>query len=259
MTQRTCSVDGCSRPHQARGFCGPHYGTWHRRTHGRGDAIFTNTCIECGGQWKTRRSEAKYCSVQCKGNAYRTKVSLLPKDHPVVVLIAAERRAAEIAREARRIEARRSKFTWRTARECPGCACQFTPLYTPNAVTCSKRCARRVARWRRNAAERGARGSFTWAEFMRIARKFDFCCAYCGVKPERLDPDHVVPLSRGGSNAPSNLLPACFMCNSSKCAMTLPEWEAWLAERGKEPRRTRWAEGDSRYVHLTDAALANVA
>ena len=90
---------------------------------------------------------------------------------------------------------------------------------------------------------------------MQIARKFGYRCAYCGIKPERLDPDHVVPLSRGGSNAPSNLLPSCPDCNTSKGAMTLPEWESWRMAKRMMPRATRWDPADVRYTHLTDALL----
>lgn len=256
MPQRTCDADGCERPHWARGMCSSHYGTWHRKMNGRkrNGSYFPIVCIVCGADHVASRPEGKFCSDACKGRHYsetmRTRCKL-PADHPVMLQIAANRQAKRHAQQS----PKRSAFQWRTARECPGCACWFTPLYTPSAVCCSKRCVRRVHRWRRKSAERGARGSFTWAEFMRIARKFDHCCAYCGVKPDRLDPDHVVPLSRGGSNAPSNLLPSCSMCNSSKCAMTLPEWAAWLAERDLPSRVTTWSVGDPRYTHLTDAVL----
>ena len=259
MSKRTCTSDGCTRPHWARGFCSSHYSKWHREVHGRNDATYTRTCLVCSTTWETRRSDAKFCTDECKGRHYSEKMrtrSTLPADHPVRLLIAAEREVREQAREQARAEQRRAKLlSWRTPRECPGCACWFTPLYAPNAVTCSKRCARRVHRWRRNAAERNATGTFTWSEFMRIARKFGYCCAYCGEKPERLDPDHVIPLSRGGSNNPTNLLPSCPTCNSHKNAMTLPEWAAWIEERGLPPRRTTWAPGDPRYTHLTEAQL----
>lgn len=36
--------------------------------------------------------------------------------------------------------------------------------------------------------------------------------------------DHVVPLSRGGTNDPSNLVLACPPCNTSKGAKTIQEW-----------------------------------
>lgn len=238
--------------------CYSHYGSWHREQHGRASEYYRITCIMCGAEHDASRRDGKFCSDICKGQHYsqtrRTK-SKLPDEHPVMQRIAAEKDALRLARQ----QAKRSNYEWRTPRECPGCACWFTPLYTPSAVMCSRRCQRRVHRWRRKAAERGAAGTFTWSEFMRIARKFDYRCAYCGVKPERLDPDHVVPLSRGGSNAPSNLLPSCTPCNSHKGAMTLPEWEAWRRAKRMAPRVTYWDPADQRFTHLTDAALLAAA
>jgi hypothetical protein len=48
-------------------------------------------------------------------------------------------------------------------------------------------------------------------------------CVYCGAdKP--LEGDHIVPLSRGGSNALTNLATACRPCNLSKASSTPEEW-----------------------------------
>jgi 5-methylcytosine-specific restriction endonuclease McrA len=43
----------------------------------------------------------------------------------------------------------------------------------------------------------------------------DWKCAHCG-RPGLLTVDHKIPLSRGGSNWPSNLQPLCFRCNVVK-------------------------------------------
>lgn len=50
-------------------------------------------------------------------------------------------------------------------------------------------------------------------------------CAYCGLrfKLRRLTIDHVVPLSRGGTNALTNLVLACGPCNQSKADKLLGE------------------------------------
>lgn len=257
MTNRTCDADGCDRPHWARGLCSSHYAGWHRKTNGRHPGeIFTKVCTVCDEEWQTRRKAAKFCSDACKGLHYsdtmRTK-SPLPNHHPVMVAIRTARAQQKAEREAMKTAA---KYAWRTARECPGCACTFTPIYTPNAITCSKRCSRRVHRWRRNAAERNAPGAFTWSEFMQIARRFDYLCAYCGERDGQLEPDHVVPLSRGGSNSTTNLLPSCHACNGEKSARLPHEWAEWRAQRGKPPRITNWAAEDKRYWHLTDVMLA---
>ncbi len=47
-------------------------------------------------------------------------------------------------------------------------------------------------------------------------------CAYCGGPYEHLD--HVIPLSRGGTNWPANLRPACAPCNMQKHTRKLSEW-----------------------------------
>lgn len=54
-------------------------------------------------------------------------------------------------------------------------------------------------------------------------------CFYCGSK-EKIQADHVVPLSRGGRHSIGNLVPACRSCNSSKSDKTIMEWRIWLAK-----------------------------
>lgn len=56
------------------------------------------------------------------------------------------------------------------------------------------------------------------AEWKRQGRE----CAYCPALATSLD--HVVPVSRGGSNYEDNLVPACLSCNGSKNGLTLEEW-----------------------------------
>jgi 5-methylcytosine-specific restriction endonuclease McrA len=51
-------------------------------------------------------------------------------------------------------------------------------------------------------------------------------CAYCGrdIVFEDLHVDHVVALSKGGSNENDNLLPACKECNASKGQFSIEEY-----------------------------------
>jgi hypothetical protein len=57
-----------------------------------------------------------------------------------------------------------------------------------------------------------------------VFRRDDFTCRYCGERGGRLECDHVIPVSRGGSDNISNLVTACFKCNRSKRAKTVEEW-----------------------------------
>lgn len=50
-------------------------------------------------------------------------------------------------------------------------------------------------------------------------------CWYCG--EEATTRDHVTPRSRGGTDDPENLVPACVRCNSQKRDKTLEEYRAW--------------------------------
>lgn len=49
-------------------------------------------------------------------------------------------------------------------------------------------------------------------------------CSYCGDTEGPFDFDHILPVSRGGSDDASNLTLACATCNRSKGGRTLREW-----------------------------------
>ncbi|MEU5149753.1 HNH endonuclease [Streptomyces yangpuensis] len=53
-------------------------------------------------------------------------------------------------------------------------------------------------------------------------------CAYCPALATHLD--HVIPLSKGGTDTESNIVPACQHCNLSKGAKTLEEWSRAFRE-----------------------------
>jgi len=54
-------------------------------------------------------------------------------------------------------------------------------------------------------------------------------CIYCGMDADTID--HLIPKSRGGSNMPDNLAPACRFCNLEKGNMTYGEYVAWKGKR----------------------------
>ncbi|MEV8015660.1 HNH endonuclease [Streptomyces sp. NPDC086554] len=60
-------------------------------------------------------------------------------------------------------------------------------------------------------------------------RRWGYRCAYCDAKATHLD--HVHPLSKGGADKASNMLPACADCNLSKGAKTLAEWAETFSRR----------------------------
>ncbi len=57
---------------------------------------------------------------------------------------------------------------------------------------------------------------FTPEEFEELCHAAGWRCLACGVETTNLTPDHVIPLSKGGSNDIRNIQPLCLSCNSSK-------------------------------------------
>lgn len=71
---------------------------------------------------------------------------------------------------------------------------------------------------KRRGALEAAESTLTYEEWLGICKHYRFCCAYCGVQfpIERLQMEHVVPLSKGGTHTEDNVVPACGPCNSRK-------------------------------------------
>ncbi|MEE9365437.1 MAG: HNH endonuclease [Dehalococcoidales bacterium] len=75
----------------------------------------------------------------------------------------------------------------------------------------------------------------SWPRVVAIVKKRDKCiCQYCGRFDEKGEVDHVLPLSRGGTDAFTNLVWACRPCNRSKGDKTVREWVRYLAQRDRE-------------------------
>ena len=70
---------------------------------------------------------------------------------------------------------------------------------------------------RRYAREKGAEGSHTLDEWNDLKRSFHFRCVHCN-KRKKLSKDHIIPLSKGGSDYIYNIQPLCNSCNSKKWA-----------------------------------------
>jgi 5-methylcytosine-specific restriction endonuclease McrA len=60
-----------------------------------------------------------------------------------------------------------------------------------------------------------------------IKRLYESPCFYCGSN-QRIQLDHVIPISKGGHHSIGNLVPACQKCNASKHNKFLTEWKASL-------------------------------
>ena len=89
----------------------------------------------------------------------------------------------------------------------------------------------RIAVHHRRRARELAGGSFTAAEWLELVARYDRRCAYCGrLRP--LQPDHRIPLKRGGPNVMANILPACGPCNRRKATLTEEEFRKRIEREG---------------------------
>ena len=62
---------------------------------------------------------------------------------------------------------------------------------------------------------------------------FGGACAYCGkpegrAKKDKLDRDHLIPLSKGGKTERRNIIPACHKCNRGRGNK---DWREWFEEQ----------------------------
>ncbi len=86
---------------------------------------------------------------------------------------------------------------------------------------------RRVSKQNRRVAKAASEGSFSSSEWVGLVAQFNSCCGYC-LRGENIagpmTAEHMLPISRGGSNYIENIIPACRSCNSAKRNSTLLEF-----------------------------------
>jgi 5-methylcytosine-specific restriction endonuclease McrA len=65
-------------------------------------------------------------------------------------------------------------------------------------------------------------GRHTKAEWEEKKKEHNYRCVYCG-QVRKLTKDHLMPVSRGGTDDISNIVPACTSCNLKKHAQNNAE------------------------------------
>lgn len=81
-----------------------------------------------------------------------------------------------------------------------------------------EKCLEKTRNYR--AKKRNAVGSFTGDEWKHLVAEFNGKCAACGTQT-KLEADHMLPLSRGGTNTIDNIQPLCRQCNTRKATKTI--------------------------------------
>lgn len=252
MIDRTCSTMGCDRPHYMHGLC--------QRCEGRERYANAELCTHpdctakqtarglCRKHWELMYAppcsidgcdKPQYAKGWCNAhwaNARRTGNPIPNKPAPAVCLFdGCPTKVITLVRPGygwckkhwRRIQAHGdpavAKADPRNGRPTtctvPGCDAP----YLASGLCVSHYKQSKTYHLTRRARKLNAPGSHTAAEWRVLVDEYDGRCAYCG-SAGKMTRDHVVPLSRGGSDDIDNIVPACPTCNSSKGDRTLDEW-----------------------------------
>jgi 5-methylcytosine-specific restriction endonuclease McrA len=256
MTDRTCSVNDCDRPHCAKSFCLMHYRRW-RKT-GSTDAappFVPKTCSVDGCD--TVATKRGWCNTHWWRWRYRGSTDdPQPKTHCV--------NGHEFTPENTRIDTRGT----RQCRKCSSArtkACweALTPSEQKRRKTEGDRAWRErdpegfrlarskaVAKYRQDnpvkyreyaAARRAWQGGtqISRAWFDAIIAEYGMWCHICGIPIATLGDlhfDHVVPRMRGGKHVQENVKPAHGACNVRKGTRLMEELNtadirAWAQEQ----------------------------
>lgn len=79
----------------------------------------------------------------------------------------------------------------------------------------------------RRFRQKGASGSHSFQEWLERQREQRYRCALCGLaKP--LTRDHIIPITKGGTNHIGNIIGLCRNCNSRKGTRLIPALFVWL-------------------------------
>lgn len=183
-------------------------------------------CLTCNNSFnkkaytsKNNWSKIKYCSIKCSGRSKRTSISSLC----TCCGITYNEKPSALNNKNRNFCSRTcyTKFrkeslpmeeqhAYRGVRK-PG---ESKQIYHKNYVKSHPENISHL-KSRRYARERNAEGSHTLLQWNELKLKLNNICTICR-EPKKLTKDHIIPLSKGGTDFITNIQPLCKNCNSKK-------------------------------------------
>ena len=71
----------------------------------------------------------------------------------------------------------------------------------------------------------------------RVFVRDNYTCTYCGKVGGKLEADHIIPVSAGGTDELKNLTTACRRCNRQKKDKSVNEFLAWREANAKQDHK----------------------
>lgn len=193
------------------------------------------TCEWCGSGFSSASNNPpKYCGSKCRDR------SRYDRHHDARLAAVQEYRAAnkEEIRERRRLAWAENPERGRARNRVN--YLRHREKRVAEALEYQRSNPEVVARTR-NKRRAAVSYAITSRDLQRLTRQYRGACAYCAVtlsafgrsEGTSLQWDHVVPLSRGGTNGIGNIVPSCRSCNLEKNAKFLTEWKnRWYLRAG---------------------------
>lgn len=240
VANSTCKVDDCSKivgPKSARGLCRPHYRNLLK--YGDSSGAPERECAICVSSFRPVTSGQLACSGCRDEQNRRTTAAYRAANRDKLIEYnrawrqknptyhsefnkrwRAENREAYLAYHAKyraeNPEVVRERYRQWEARN---------PKHAVEWVANNRERARENVRRRRSRLRGATTFEIRSRDILRLLDRHRWECVYCGESLRAgYHIDHVVPISRGGSNGVGNILPACDFCNVSKNSWFLSEW-----------------------------------
>jgi 5-methylcytosine-specific restriction endonuclease McrA len=107
---------------------------------------------------------------------------------------------------------------------------------------------------RRELLANAGGGTFNWDrnDYWEVTEYFDGRCGYCSAPCWGYD--HIIPISKGGSNAASNIINSCLKCNSSKKDRFL--FVDWFP-KSPHPKLTQYLK-EVAYAVIPDSSISSL-
>ena len=235
---KLCTIEGCERKHQAKGYCGTHYNQKLQPNRHRKEAVACDWCGTTCYKEPGRRNKYKhmYCTEQCRSTHFKALARLksgpplnfigywincMQCDTPVLTRDA---RQMFCTRRCARLHRNPSGMTESQIEQigitCSTCGKEFRSKHL-GQLTCSPRCNRT-----RSKQRYGGSGSAWISKARRLAiyERDNWTCKICNKEIDKsADPmrgdfaaslDHIIPVSRNGTHAKENLRTTHRICNS---------------------------------------------